>query len=847
MGSKRRKEGLLLAVFWLVAAVLIGTAANRLILHGSIGGTLRKKETGRMLMELSVLFLWNLWWLCLAVKHREKKMLAVAGLMPGWLIFLWGHRILIPLMGAAVWMGTLMAYGICINNRFLENDGKKSRYILPVWEKMVLGLTTGSAAWMVIVCAISLTGHGGIGLWRKTAAVLFVGTMAIWLWKNKEIFTRFVDNRQKAEQKAVCQSTRGQNVAGERSVFCGLMPENVLQALLLAFIFTMFFLQAGRLNHELDYDSLHYGLRSAYILDNGDGIYKNLGLINLVYTYSKGAEVLVLPLAGTPTYGFLLSFTFWTTAVSVVTAAVIGTRFGGKTAGFWTAALISAIPGIMNMAVSAKSDSITLMCQLIIYDLLCLAVTSKDGQKDACTNDPQKISENPVTEVPGVSEKPAPCNTAPWLILAVSVYILSLVYKPTALVFSTALGGVGLVCLLIFGKAGKQDRRGFLTWILPLFATAGLWYRTWLLTGVPVTSVFANFFEKIGFKVKYPYNFHHVIGDSSALSTQEKIERLLERLKGILIAPVGEDMSHVIIAWGTVLITALLLFWIFQVIIRVVKRQKISQLDFFDGFLMVTLLLGSAASVYTLTQVDGNYFILVYAVVVISTVRITGYWFKTEEEKDTAAAVAGMGEGECMNRKKGLFGGRFLQIGICLLAVPFLLFNTLITSSTSWAGCPGFTSFKLVNKGYYNHRHHTRESWERRGCKELYRRLTQRNRVVAFGFHPQVLDMACSAQSYYDITGSGGDVYLVKKLAYFEEYLKWAGTEYIYVQAGYLADQPRAAQIIEDMIAEGTLKDLTFEWGNMLARVDLDHPFKEPDEKLVQLFRDNYSMDKNGE
>ncbi|MFR4928820.1 MAG: hypothetical protein ACLUB3_13415 [Clostridium sp.] len=159
---------------------------------------------------------------------------------------------------------------------------------------------------------------------------------------------------------------------------------------------------------------------------------------------------------------------------------------------------------------------------------------------------------------------------------------------------------------------------------------------------------------------------------------------------------------------------------------------------------------------------------------------------------------------------------------------------------------PGLTLFKLVNRGYYDHRHHTHKSWERRGCKELYSRFTPKTRVVAFGFHPQVLDMACSVQSYYDITGSGGDVYLVKKLAYFEEYLKWAGTEYIYVQAGYLADQPRATQIIEDMIAEGTLRDLTFEWGNMLAKVDLDHPFKEPDERLVQLFRDNYSMEKNG-
>ena len=114
MGSRRGKEGLLLAVFWVVAIALIGTAANRLILHGPLGRTLQKKETGRMLMELSVLFLWNLWWLCLAVKSREKRGLAIACLIPGWLLFLWGHRILIPLIGAGVWMGTLAGYGIFV-------------------------------------------------------------------------------------------------------------------------------------------------------------------------------------------------------------------------------------------------------------------------------------------------------------------------------------------------------------------------------------------------------------------------------------------------------------------------------------------------------------------------------------------------------------------------------------------------------------------------------------------------------------------------------------------------------------------------------------------------------------
>ena len=50
------------------------------------------------------------------------------------------------------------------------------------------------------------------------------------------------------------------------------------------------------MNIELDYDSLHYGLRSAYVLDNGKGIYENLGMINLVLCpTAKAWNVLVPP------------------------------------------------------------------------------------------------------------------------------------------------------------------------------------------------------------------------------------------------------------------------------------------------------------------------------------------------------------------------------------------------------------------------------------------------------------------------------------------------------------------------------------------------------------------------
>lgn len=206
----------------------------------------------------------------------------------------------------------------------------------------------------------------------------------------------------------------------------------------------------------------------------------------------------------------------------------------------WTAAVCAAIPGIMNMAVSAKSDSITLLYQLIIYDFLCLAIGKKEQGKQA----------------------------VPWLLFAVAAYIVTLVFKPTALVFSTALGAAGLLCLLLGKNLKIGNKRGVCLWMLPLMAAAGLWYRTWRITGVPITSIFAGMCEKIGFEVKYPFNFSRVIGDPWALSAGEKAERLMERLKGILLAPVGEDMDHVIIAWGTGLVTILLILWCINLIFR---------------------------------------------------------------------------------------------------------------------------------------------------------------------------------------------------------------------------------------------------------------------------------------
>lgn len=767
-----------------ILAIIIGAAGLAVLavtvfgvlLWGPLEPVLRNTRTLLMMAEVVLVFFWNLF--CLAGGRGRKpgtgshRGVRALGLAAGIVLFTWCHRIFLPLAVSGIYMAVLILAGRQLLRLFLEE--RQLSAPIPFLQRTSMCLVLGSALWMVLVCLVSLTGHGGLMLWRGLAAVMALTAVVLeilWGRRNKQVLPG-------AWLKAVKNSAdKGRS-------------ESMAQAALLAFIITMVLIQAGRMNIELDYDSLHYGLRSAYVLDNGKGIYENLGMINLVYTYSKGLEVLVLPLSGTPTYGFVLAFSLWCTVGILLLAADIVGRYCGQVKGILAAAILAAIPGIMNMAATAKSDNITLLHQLIIYDFICFALW--DGEQ---------------------GKKSSSAKNIPWLSMAVSTYLLTLVYKPTALVFSTALGGVALVCLFLTRRLRVGDRRGFCLLLIPGAAAAGLWYRTWLLTGVPVTSIFAGFFEKAGCRVKYPYTFNHVIGDPSALTAGEKCSRLWSRVWGILFAPVTEDMAHVIIAWGTGIVTVFLVIWL-AVSWKAGRRGLRHPLNLFDCILIPVLALGSLASIYTLYQVDGNYFILFYAVLVISALR--------------------MGWGQNW--------GPAVRRSLSLVLVLFFAVNTAVTCTTGWAGVPGFTPVSLRHMGYYDHRREMLDRRAREGSLTLSCMFTPRSRVLAFGRHPRVLDLPCSVQSYYDVTGSGGNVYLVKRLAYFEEFLRYAGTEYFFVEAGYLAGQDRALQMIEDMIAEGSLSDIHYEWGNMTARVTLDAGPPDDSQQALEEFRENYSM-----
>ncbi len=786
-----RREKWILALAGLLVLFLLTIQGIGLWILGPFHQIIVDHATAAMLAETAAVLVWNFWWL----SRVERPGLQITGCAAGLAVFSWCHRILVPLAGTALYVGVLLLAGRNVRKGIF---GKSSP--LPTAERLGLDLMLGCALWIVIVCLVSLTGHGGLWLWRTLAALLgaVCGLAELWARHGKSGAGAGDWRRERPRSWGREISQIPDSPTGGPSGSC-LLPENRKQALLAAFALTMVMVQIGRLNLSLDYDSLHYGLRSAYVLDNGRGIFEDLGMVNLVYTYPKGLEVLALPLNGTPTYGFVLSLSLLATVGVMLLAGHIAGRRAGKTRRFWAMAMLGAVPGVMNMAATAKSDNVTLLFQLLFFDFVCCALGAA-GEKQE--------------------------REQPWFLMGLCAYLMTLVLKPTAIVFSTIMAAVCLFCLVwcrrlritIKGR-GKWTRLLFLP-LLPTAAVAGLWYRTWKMTGVPVTSIFAGIFERLGFTVRLPYTFTGVIGNPASLSTGEKLTRLAQRIWGMAVLPLGEDMDHVIIAWGTGLVTLLAFLWACWLagFVRTggmrgrrgfaagehavpgahgsAARPWASAQPFCEALLLPVLGLACIYSVYTLSQVDGNYFILFY------TLLITG--------------VSGIRQrhGRKTDLERNLSG----------LLAPLAAAGLFATCCTSWAGAVGFTPVSLIHPGWYDHREAIQERQAEAGISEIVSALTPRSRVVAFGEHPRVLDLPCSVQSYYDITGSGGNVYLVKKLDYFKWYLDISGTEYIFVEKGYGDRQSRAGEIIRYMIEDKSLTDLVYEDGNLLGRVHLGGP-----------------------
>lgn len=791
MEAKNKKKGIVLLFGGAVLAALF-SSAWMMFSKGPFPWFVRQGEYWLMAAEVAVVFAV----LAVILVFARKPVVRWGGVAAVFAVFCWAHVVFWPIVVGGLYFLYLAAAG-----RFLRTKV----FRLPVKDGFFCDLLTGVLAVVAVFCLMSAVGAGEIKkLW---IFVLVSGGLLLGYYA-----AAWIDGRNAA---GIGSTVSGRARVGGRSGLKGGYGnagfgslDSRQAAFCLAFILTALCIQAGRMNIAPDFDSLWYGLRAPYILDNGRGIYENLGTIGVVYTYSKGFEVLTLPLSVLPSYSFLLAFQLWLLAGCLACAYRIACSYMERGMALFLTAMLVAVPGITNMAVTAKTDIATLLFQLIMVSQLIAWL--KEGK-------------------------------SAWRRLAYggAAFFFTWTLKPTALVFSTAVMGMSVLFFLwkreLSGgnspdnPSHLKNQAGSLGVLaLSLASLIGIWARTVLITGLPVTSVFSSLLTKLGFTMKYPYNVSKIPNSAADRSVPQWCADMVKRAAGFFLSPQGEDMEHVILAWGGFFLLVMFLLAIAgkqfgrqarkqfgnqpgQSEIGTVLSQYLTVIYF--PFLVVNII-----SLAMLTQVDGNYFMLLYV--------LTGvYAFHT------------------LARVKD----RGIEKAIRRILLPVTVYLTIITTLTSWSWCLGFTPVSFRHAGYYNHMEAQQQRMEEAGNTRIWEILSAdpQNRLIAVGDHPDVLAFPCSAQSYDDITGSWGNVVLVKKMDYFVEFMEYAKTDYVYAQAGYMAGEDRCYTLVSDLIEYGKLIPVLYENGNLLARVDTAGEYTENSRSALAEFQKCYIMKGN--
>ena len=585
------------------------------------------------------------------------------------------------------------------------------------------------------------------------------------------------------------------------------------------FILPFLYIQISRSNIALDYDSLRYGLRSAYILFSPQdtvqaglfsvikGFFSSHGLLNAVYSYPKGLEVLTAPLSFLPSYGFLLAFQIWIYLALGFALFLLARKINPKS-GMGVFLLFYFFSSIGNMAVTVKTDNITLLLQV-----LSLYFYAKGERKNS-----------------------------------LSMLILSYSFKPTAVVFSTLIFiGLFFDSLLKktikgffyeenrFKRGSKQEvieeesvekgsgrfcifgtrKEGSTALILLAILFTGLiTFRTFLITGLPFSTTFTGIFKAMGFSVKWPFNLDAHMDYSGEKVGLELVASFIRRVFSFLFYPVGEDMAHVSIAWSGPLFPLILFLAFRNAFCGIIsrgsnadpskERKSSSNEERNFSYLWTVFFLISFFSLLSfsmLWQIDGNYYILWECLALL--LAASSLWSEGETFLWKPNLL-------CSEKRISLWRSNLIK-GIFSLVY---LVSVLITLVTSWAGAVGFTPIDFMNKGYYDHFAVEMEKQAERGSLPLFLKMAENpnNHVLAVSETPDCYRIPCVLESITDVEGSGGSPGLYDDPLYFAWFLKWSETDYIYMEKSFLEEEreERAKGMLQKMAELGLLIEPKF-------------------------------------
>jgi len=626
---------------------------------------------------------------------------------------------------ALIWLGDILLL-------FIRKKYKEESNIT----RMLNSFVIGSLFYIISVCIMSALHIASIEVLRVYTLLLAAITIVLYLWLR--IF-KVIEIKPDSIFEEEFVKLRGKNY------FC-VGTAIMLSALLL---------QLGRINIALDYDSLRYGLRSLSVLIGNTGIYDKLGTVNDVYVYPKGLEILTLALNNEITFGFVLSFNYICAILTLICVyEIIAVCTESINKAWLGVVLVSVTPAVMNMSISAKTDIITLLMQLISVLNMCIYIKKKQVY---------------------------------YIIFALTALLASIIYKPTSLLFSFGIGAANLIYLFfehIFNKdkfERVKDEKSFdvsFIYLLsfPLLAIAFVYARTYMLTGHIITSVYSSVWYKLGMETKYPYTIGIYKSGGMNMSSGESVD-MIYRLFQLFIAPTKE--VHIYIASPTVLIAVLAGVSIILFVRFLFKKNNNKEIFAYIAVLLAADALVSLISLFILNQIDGNYFILLFTLIITATCFLV--------ERDSL---------------KYLFRG----------LLPCIVFAFFITGLTNWAGVRGLS--KTVNDGstfgIYNH--HTKfldmDLKERKEFADAYEDLKALGnpRTLLLSDDDSLSALGLDIRTYTDITGSGGNPAVVKTLDHFKKYLDYAQIKYICVDKEYLKDRQRASDVVKYMYEEGSTK-----------------------------------------
>ncbi|WP_276852301.1 glycosyltransferase family 39 protein [Enterocloster lavalensis] len=744
--TRREKTAALVAAALTIAVTLY--SAWKLVGTGVLSWHAAQPDFYSMALETAAVWL-ILFLLFFCAKNSLTAWLGAAFLCA---VFCWLHVIFLPMAFAGAYTVYLILAGRWFNRTVLRQN------LGLCWDYLI-----GSALTITVFCLLSLAQLGSIHNLRLWVAA---SGLCLLMWAG--VLLRDFLTAPAAPPMRGWLSGAG---APQPSDAPSCSRSHPRSSAMLAAILALLLLQAGRMNLAVDFDSIWYGVRSHVMLNSGNGIYENLGTLGVVYTYPKGWEVLGLPLAGLPSYSFSISMNLWMGALTLFAAYETARLCLKPRLALWLPFLMVSVPGIMNMADTAKPDMVTLFCQLLmIQGVLRFTEERRTG----------------------------------WLAAALAAGGVSLIMKPTAVVFSTAVAGISVLWLLArrkpFDKPGHpKEMRVWLILLPSATALIGIWGRTMKLVGVPVTSVFYGLFQKLGFEIKYPF---YAAGLSPAGKHMPQGERLLflaKRLYRILLNPQGHDMAHVLIAWGAVLpVVFLVLRACLGGAGKTSRKPGTAQalpLSYLTWLLMAMSFI-NLVSLYSLSQVDGNYYMLYYVLILLTGLC----WLDGKGPVCRKAALA--------------------------LLIPAWGYGVLLCGLTNWAWTIGNGGLHPVNSGYYSHIQEAQEKRTAQGSGTIWNILAANpsHRVIALGDLPDVLTFPCWVQSYVDVSGYWGNPQVVSSAPAFLEYLQFADVDYIYMERGYVCSGVRIYDIIRTLIEEGHLYNVCEEGGNLIISVQKGDP-----------------------